>query len=331
MKRIILLIFAISCSMCLFAQGRVVVAEKNGNLTIGEIVEDNSEFIRVVKYDDKLTRIIYRSNIVSISDAGNKYKTKEELYSEAMEQARKEQEQKRLLQASDKKQLADKKQVRKENRKIETQVKQQQRIAHIKKMNEILKNNSPKGLQHSVALVYKLITGVGVDYIAGYRMKNFCIGGGAGVFVGLGPDFHNSGIIIPFYNERYSLANISYSGRVGFEFHANFRWYITKSRWQPFLEASIGTMISPYKTYILHIDDNYHDGELIATNKGMARLYLKPSVGINYRINTKHSISIACSPYPMTSTYVTSIKDGKVKTKTRMHSLGMDLSLGFTF
>ena len=119
MKRIVLLIFAISCSACaLFAQGRVVVAEKNGNLTIGEIIEDNSEFIRVVKYDDKLTRIIYRSNIVSISDAGNKYKTKEELYSEAIEQARKEQEQKKLLQASEKKQLADEKQAKRDAEKV---------------------------------------------------------------------------------------------------------------------------------------------------------------------------------------------------------------------
>ena len=131
MKRIILLVFAISCSVCLFAQGRVVVAERNGNLTIGEIVEDNSEFIRIVKYDDKLTRIIYRSNIVSISDAGNKYKTKEELYSEAIEQARQEQEQKKLLQASERKQLADEEQVRRDNKKKEEQDRKENRNSYL--------------------------------------------------------------------------------------------------------------------------------------------------------------------------------------------------------
>lgn len=244
-----------------------------------------------------------------------------------MEQARKEQEQKRLLQASDKKQLADEKQVRKENRKIETQVKQQQRIAHIKQMNEILKNSSPKGLQHSVALVYKLITCVEVDYIAGYRIKNFSIGGGAGVFVGLGPGFNFRRV----YSESSCDALTDNVGRVAFDFHANFRWYITKTRFQPFLEASIGTMVFPYRTYIRHYNVDSRKEELISTHKGMARLYIKPTVGISYRINTKHSISIAYSPYPMTGTYLTSIKDGKVKTKTGMNALGMDLSLGFTF
>ncbi len=73
MKRIVLLIFAINCSICvLFAQERVVVTDKNGTLTIGEIIENNSEFIRVVKYDDKLIRIIYRSNIKSIVPAEEK-------------------------------------------------------------------------------------------------------------------------------------------------------------------------------------------------------------------------------------------------------------------
>lgn len=194
-------------------------------------------------------------------------------------------------------------------------------------MNEIIKNSSPKGLQHSVALVYKLITCVEVDYIAGYRIKNFSIGGGAGVFMGLGPGFNFSRV----YSESSSDALTDNVGRVAFDFHANFRWYITKTRFQPFLEASIGAMVSPYRTYIRHYNVDSRKEELISTHKGMARLYLKPTVGISYRINTKHSISIAYSPYPMTRTYLTSIKDGKVKTKTGMNALGMDLSLGFTF
>ena len=68
MKRVVVL-FVFLCSVIIAsAQNRVIVSEKNGNTTVGTIIEDNSEFIRIEKYDDKLIRIIYRSNIVNIAN-----------------------------------------------------------------------------------------------------------------------------------------------------------------------------------------------------------------------------------------------------------------------
>ncbi len=92
-----------------------------------------------------------------------------------------------------------------------------------------------------------------LEYIAGYRFNNYLfLGGGTGVELLLK---HNS-LAIPIY--------------------ANARLYLLpKSRWQPFISLSLGAIVPIVASGI-----EYHNG---------IQPHINPTVGVNYRINSKYS------------------------------------------
>ena len=92
-----------------------------------------------------------------------------------------------------------------------------------------------------------------LEYIAGYRFNSYLfLGGGTGVELLLK---HNS-LAIPIY--------------------ANARLYLLpKSRWQPFISLSLGAIVPIVASGI-----EYHNG---------IQPHINPTVGVNYRINSKYS------------------------------------------
>ena len=93
-----------------------------------------------------------------------------------------------------------------------------------------------------------------LEYIAGYRFnKNLFLGGGTGLEWFL--DFNS--FAIPIY--------------------ANTRLYLLpKSRWQPFISLSLGVLVPIIQDGREHYVQGFHP-------------HINPSVGVNYRINSKYS------------------------------------------
>ena len=73
---IVLLLFTLGGVVNLSAQVRTVeILEKGGNVVIGSIVEETADFVRVIKADDDMVRLIYRTNIISITQQRDKLLT----------------------------------------------------------------------------------------------------------------------------------------------------------------------------------------------------------------------------------------------------------------
>ena len=78
MKRCIIALFLCLAVVCVVkAQTRVVVIEKSGRVVVGDVVERNKDYLRILKYDDQKIRVIYTEDIESIADAGDTAKVKE--------------------------------------------------------------------------------------------------------------------------------------------------------------------------------------------------------------------------------------------------------------
>ena len=94
---------------------------------------------------------------------------------------------------------------------------------------------------------------VSAEYIAGYRFNNYLfLGGGTGLELLLN---YNS-LAMPIY--------------------ANARLYLLpKSRWQPFVSLSLGALVRIAEGDNLSYDD--------------IQPHINPSIGVNYRINSKYS------------------------------------------
>lgn len=106
-----------------------------------------------------------------------------------------------------------------------------------------------------------------LEYIAGYRFNNYLfLGGGTGLELLLN---YNS-LAIPIY--------------------ANARLYLLpKSRWQPFISLSLGAIVP-----IAASGSEYHRG---------IQPHINPTVGVNYRINSKYSCYINLGYMPRWTIY----------------------------
>jgi len=267
MKRLLALITIILLSTSIaLSQSRVIVSERNGNITIGEIIEENKVFVRVQKYDDKLIRIIYRSNIESIIPAGEEHRTKRELYQAQIEQIRKEQEIKykaKLQAVEHKKQTkqqssAERKQL-KEEEKNNKLIEQQAKKSLIEQKRAFLKEPQ-KGIQQSVELKIAGI-GSGANYNVGYRFNNL-------LYLGAGLGLCNS------------VFNYDYSNYFSIPLTVNFQAYFLRKHIQPFISISTG--------YDFHI---WAKQEAVY-GKWIGSFGLQPGVGVNFRINKKTGIYI---------------------------------------
>lgn len=304
MKRVTISIIFLFCCCVHFAYAqspgkRVVVSEKNGNVIIGDIVVENSEFIKIVKYDDKLTRIIYRSNIANITDGSN-YKTKEEIYQETLEQ-----DYIRSTQLKEEK----KKRIQKELAKPQ------------------------RGFQQSVEMVHNLISPSSsfysqyiqnINYIAGYRFNDYLYLG-----VGAGVGFCFSGNV---YSDSFYCNS---DNGLFIPLHINFRSYLTKTRFQPLVNLSIGCNIPiPYRVYgqiNFDSDKDFYDGDnTYECSCSLIGLMLQPGLGFNFRINGKVSMYAIISYYSTTQQEPYLDADKNIHISNKMYH-GISIKWGFTF
>ena len=300
MKRIVIL-FAMLCSVIIAsAQEYVVVSEKNGNTTVGAIIEDNSEFIRMEKYDDKLIRIIYRSNITSIALAGDEY-IKQEVFYKIQDKRRQEQLSK--LNAKEKEKPTQKQSVK-------MQLKEPQ-----------------KGFQQSVELSLfnytkkqGFILPSGIDYIAGYRFNDYVyLGGGAGVGLFMMP-------ILPKF-EYHNLYMDGADVNVDISLHANFRVYLTKTRVQPFIDLSIGGKFPIPSKRELGFEFYNYNGSI---EYSIAGVLLQSGFGVNYRINKKVGVYAKLNYNGSSMRTPVEAYSTKILVKHKMYH-GVSLSVGCTF
>lgn len=123
------------------------------------------------------------------------------------------------------------------------------------------------------------------EYIGGYRFNNTLFLG-AGVGLGFSLDHPWFGQESHRYNSDRLCDYDLYASGVTYRLHVNGRFYLSKTRLQPFLGAAIG--FEGYKIkeggYIECYDFNYHN-----KNGHKAGFYAMPEVGLNYRISNRTS------------------------------------------
>ncbi|MBQ7310846.1 MAG: hypothetical protein IJW88_04885 [Alistipes sp.] len=108
---------------------------------------------------------------------------------------------------------------------------------------------------HSELLYDAIISG---EYIAGYRFNNYLFLGG-----GTGLEWYING------------------GDCAIPIYANARLYLLpKSRWQPFVSLSLGALVPIAKGSDSGYYRKHYDG---------TQLHINPTIGVNYRINSKYS------------------------------------------
>ncbi len=102
-------------------------------------------------------------------------------------------------------------------------------------------------------LSYRADLFASAEYIGGYRFNDYIFTGG-----GTGLEWYMSG------------------GALAVPIYANTRIYLLpKSRWQPFISLSLGVLVP-----IADSDGECYDG---------IQLHINPTIGVNYRINSKYS------------------------------------------
>lgn len=134
-------------------------------------------------------------------------------------------------------------------------------IEKTKKPKKLNKTFAPieRGFEQSVEvgispdLSYRADLFASAEYIGGYRFNDYIFTGG-----GTGLEWYMSG------------------GALAMPIYANARLYLLpKSRWQPFISLSLGVLVP-----IADSDGECYDG---------IQLHINPTIGVNYRINSKYS------------------------------------------
>lgn len=131
-----------------------------------------------------------------------------------------------------------------------------------------------------------------LEYIAGYRFNDYIFTGG-----GTGLEWHTTG------------------GALAMPIYANARIYLLpKSRWQPFISLSLGVLVP--------IADSDSDGECY---DGI-QLHINPTIGVNYRINSKYSCYLNLGYMPRWTYY-----DSYYYGYSYYDNHCLTIRLGFTF
>ncbi len=189
------------------------------------------------------------------------------------------------------------------------------------------------------------------DYIAGYRTKsNVFFGAGIGIEVGLGYylarelaiqgnaqfftalNYIDGGLMRTSFNQILPLS------KVRVPIFAHLRYYMTNTRWQPFIAISLGSSIGKQQSIDVYdiVEPNYDNGyEELGKNLlntltySTTGVFVEPMFGLDFRMVEKCSINLQIGGVFQTLPCLYE-KNGIGAVKQRIQC-GLSGKIGFTF
>lgn len=270
MKRCIIALFLCLAVVCVVkAQTRVVVTEKSGRVVVGDVVERNKDYLRILKYDDQKIRVVYTEDIESIADAGDKYKTGEEVA-----QALYDAEVKARAEAA-----AAKAKVKAEAAAAKAELKEL--------LYEHYFANS-KGFWQYVDVSgswSNRFNSIGANYIGGYRFNSKLFLG-----LGVGMNLLSSKMLLLSDLNNEKISRILPPSKFNLPVFLHFRADILDRPWTPYASLSVGARVSPFSlvNYDLCIKYNQSGllGDLVFGVNRVVSKSLSVYLGVGYRMES---------------------------------------------
>ena len=281
MKRCIIALFLCLAVVCVVkAQTRVVVTEKSGRVVVGDVVERNKDYLRILKYDDQKIRVVYTEDIESIADAGDKYKTGEEVA-----QALYDAEVKARAEAA-----AAKAEVKAEAAATKAKVKAEAAAAKAERKEVLYEHYfaNSKGFWQYVDISGSLgseFNSIGANYIGGYRFNSKLFLG-----LGVGMNLLSSKMLLLSDLNNEKISRILPPSKFNLPVFLHFRADILDRPWTPYASLSVGARVSPFSlvNYDLCIKYNQSGllGDLVFGVNRVVSKSLSVYLGVGYRMES---------------------------------------------